>query len=68
MGGRTGLRVHPGDGINRLLGGCQRADDQPRFIQARHHEMAAFEACGYAKLSGRVGVCTATSGAAQSTC
>ena len=40
----------------------RRADDQPRFVQARHEEMAAFEACGYAKFSGRVGVCTATSG------
>jgi len=51
-----------GDGINGLLAAWQRADDQPRFIQARHEEMAAFEACGYAKFSGRVGVCTATSG------
>ncbi len=39
-----------------------RADDKPRFIQARHEEMAAFEAVGYAKFSGRVGVCAATSG------
>jgi len=42
-----------GDGINGLLAAWQRADDQPRFIQARHEEMAAFEACGYAKFSGR---------------
>ena len=32
-----------GDGINGLLAAWQRADDQPRFIQARHEEMAAFE-------------------------
>jgi pyruvate dehydrogenase (quinone) len=53
---------YPGDGINGLLGAFSRADDQPRFIQARHEEMAAFEAVGFAKFSGRVGVCMATSG------
>src|SRR3954453_4414032 len=53
---------YPGDGINGLLAAWGRADNNPQFIQARHEEMAAFEAVGYAKLSGRVGVCTATSG------
>src|SRR6478736_2218780 len=53
---------YAGDGINGLLAAWERAEDQPRFIQARHEEMAAFAACGYAKFSGRVGVCTATSG------
>jgi pyruvate dehydrogenase (quinone) len=53
---------YPGDGINGLLGAWGRAADEPRFIQARHEEMAAFEAVGYAKFSGRVGVCVATSG------
>ncbi|OWA19691.1 thiamine pyrophosphate-requiring protein [Streptomyces sp. CS227] len=53
---------YPGDGINGLLAAWGRAEDRPRFIQARHEEMAAFEAVGYAKFSGRVGVCAATSG------
>ncbi|MCW2841474.1 MAG: ilvB6 [Aeromicrobium sp.] len=53
---------YPGDGINGLLAAWGRADDRPHFIQARHEEMAAFEAVGYAKFSGKVGVCTATSG------
>jgi pyruvate dehydrogenase (quinone) len=53
---------YPGDGINGIVGAFSRADDQPRFIQARHEEMAAFEAVGYAKFSGRPGVCMATSG------
>jgi len=53
---------YPGDGINGLLGAFSHAKDQPRFIQARHEEMAAFEAVGFAKFSGRVGVCMATSG------
>jgi pyruvate dehydrogenase (quinone) len=52
----------PGDGINGLLAAWGRADARPRFIQARHEEMAAFEAVGYAKFTGRVGFCTATSG------
>ncbi|WP_030567503.1 thiamine pyrophosphate-requiring protein [Streptomyces aureocirculatus] len=54
--------AYPGDGINGLLAAWGRADNEPRFIQSRHEEMSAFEAVGYAKFSGRVGVCAATSG------
>ena len=53
---------YPGDGINGLLAAWERAGDRPRFVQARHEEMSAFEAVGYAKFTGRVGVCAATSG------
>jgi pyruvate dehydrogenase (quinone) len=53
---------YPGDGINGLLVAWGRADNVPQFVQARHEEMAAFAATGYAKFSGRVGVCVATSG------
>ncbi|MEW2403115.1 thiamine pyrophosphate-requiring protein [Streptomyces sp. NPDC046862] len=53
---------YPGDGINGLLAAWGRADNQPRFVQSRHEEMSAFEAVGYAKFSGRLGVCVATSG------
>src|SRR5437763_15629541 len=53
---------YPGDGINGILAAWGRADNQPQFVQARHEEMAAFEAVGYAKFTGRVGVCAATSG------
>jgi pyruvate dehydrogenase (quinone) len=53
---------YAGDGINGLLAAWQKAGDSPRFIQARHEELAAFEATGYAKFSGNVGVCAATSG------
>lgn len=52
----------PGDGINGVLAAFGRAGNEPKFIQARHEEMSAFEAVGYAKFSGRVGVCMATSG------
>ncbi len=54
--------AYPGDGINGILAAWGRAGDQPQFVQARHEEMAAFEAVGYAKFTGRVGVCMATSG------
>ncbi|HEY7049711.1 MAG TPA: thiamine pyrophosphate-requiring protein [Jatrophihabitantaceae bacterium] len=54
--------AYPGDGINGLLAAWGRADNDPQFVQARHEEMAAFEAVGFAKFSGRVGVCAATSG------
>ena len=53
---------YPGDGINGLLAAWGRADNNPQFVQARHEEMAAFEAVGYAKFSGEVAVCAATSG------
>ena len=53
---------YPGDGINGLLAAWQRAENRPQFVQARHEEMAAFEAVGFAKFSGQVGVCVATSG------
>jgi pyruvate dehydrogenase (quinone) len=54
--------AYPGDGINGILAAWGRADNDPTFIQARHEEMAAFEAVGYSKFSGKVGVCMATSG------
>ena len=54
--------AYPGDGINGLLAAFAKAEDRPRFIQARHEEMSALAAVGYAKFSGQVGVCMATSG------
>jgi pyruvate dehydrogenase (quinone) len=53
---------YAGDGINGILAAWGRAENDPRFVQARHEELAAFEAVGYAKFSGRVGVCIATGG------
>src|SRR5271170_6400169 len=54
--------AYPGDGINGILAAWGRAGNNPQFVQARHEEMAAFEAVGYAKFTGNVGVCMATSG------
>jgi pyruvate dehydrogenase (quinone) len=53
---------YPGDGINGVFGALNRAKDKIEFIQARHEEMAAFMASAYAKFSGELGVCIATSG------
>ena len=52
----------PGDGVNGIFGALRRHKDKLRFIQVRHEEAAAFAACGYAKFTGRLGVCIATSG------
>ncbi len=60
--GITRIYGYPGDGINGLTAALHKAQNQPRFIQVRHEEMAAFMACAHAKFTGQVGVCLATSG------
>ncbi len=52
----------PGDGINGIIEGLRQREKQIRFIQVRHEESAAFMACAYAKYTGKLGVCLATSG------
>ena len=52
----------PGDGINGIMEALRKQREKIRFIQVRHEEAAAFMACGYAKWTGRLGVCLATSG------
>src|SRR5712692_9547355 len=52
----------PGDGINGIMEALRTHQDQIRFVQVRHEESAAFMACAYAKFTGRLGVCLATSG------
>src|SRR5438477_5941119 len=52
----------PGDGINGIIESLRKQQDKIRFIQTRHEEAAAFMACGYAKWTGQLGVCVATSG------
>jgi len=60
--GITRIYGYPGDGINGVMAALRKSNNQPRFIQARHEEMAAFMACAHAKFTGEVGVCLATSG------
>lgn len=52
----------PGDGINGIMEGLRRHRDKVRFVLVHHEEAAAFMATGYAKATGRLGVCLATSG------
>jgi pyruvate dehydrogenase (quinone) len=52
----------PGDGINGLIEALRKLQDRIRFVQTRHEESAALAACGYAKWTGKLGVCIATSG------
>ncbi|MDQ3917262.1 MAG: thiamine pyrophosphate-binding protein [Acidobacteriota bacterium] len=52
----------PGDGINGIMEALRTRQDRVRFIQVRHEEAAAFMACAYAKYTGRLGCCLATSG------
>ncbi len=52
----------PGDGINGIMESLRQRQDKIRFVQVRHEESAAFMACGYAKYTGKLGVCLATSG------
>jgi pyruvate dehydrogenase (quinone) len=52
----------PGDGINGIMEAMRTHQEKIRFIQVRHEESAAFMACAYAKFTGRLGVCLATSG------
>lgn len=52
----------PGDGINGVIEALRKTQDKIKFIQVRHEESAAFAACGYAKVTGKLGVCLSTSG------
>lgn len=52
----------PGDGINGIMEALRVRQDRVRFIQVRHEEAAAFMACAFAKYTGRLGCCLATSG------
>ena len=52
----------PGDGINGIMEALRQRQEEIRFVQVRHEEAAAFMACGYAKFTGKLGVCLATSG------
>jgi pyruvate dehydrogenase (quinone)/pyruvate oxidase len=52
----------PGDGINGVFEALRTRQDKIRFVQVRHEEAAAYAACAYAKFTGKLGVCVATSG------
>src|SRR5215467_7021787 len=52
----------PGDGINGFIQALRTRQNKIRFILVRHEESAAFMVCAYAKYTGKLGACLATSG------
>ena len=52
----------PGDGINGIVEALRKQREKVRFIVVRHEEAAAFMACAYAKWTGKLGCCLATTG------
>jgi pyruvate dehydrogenase (quinone)/pyruvate oxidase len=50
----------PGDGINGFMEALRKRQDEVRFVHTRHEETAALAACGYAKFTGKLGVCLST--------
>ena len=51
-----------GDGINPVVEALRKRQNEIRFIGVRHEEAAAFMASGFAKYTGRLGVCLGTTG------
>jgi pyruvate dehydrogenase (quinone) len=51
-----------GDGVIPLVEALRKRQDKIRYITVRHEESAAFMASGYAKYTGKLGVCIATTG------
>src|SRR3954454_10970663 len=52
----------PGDGINGFMEALRMRHDRVRYVHVRHEEVGAMAAVGYARLTGKLGVCFATSG------
>ena len=52
----------PGDSINSIIEPLRKKQDKIKFIQVRHEEAGALAAAAYAKLTGKLGVCTAIAG------
>lgn len=51
-----------GDAVNPIFEALRKRKDEIRLIGVRHEEAAAFMASGYAKSTGKLGVCLAISG------
>jgi pyruvate dehydrogenase (quinone) len=51
-----------GDGINPIIEALRKRRDRIVFVPTRHEEAAAFMASGFAKHTGRLGVCIGTTG------
>ena len=52
----------PGDGINGFMEALRARHEELTYIHVRHEEVAAMAAVGYAKFTGKLGVCFSTAG------
>jgi pyruvate dehydrogenase (quinone) len=52
----------PGDGINGFMEALRTRHDKLRYVHVRHEEAGAMAAVGYAKFTGKLGVCFSTAG------
>lgn len=52
----------PGDGINGFMEALRKHRGRIWYVHVRHEEVAAMAAVGYAKFTGKLGVCFATAG------
>lgn len=52
----------PGDSINEFMDDLRKKEDEIDFIQIRHEEVGALAASSYAKLTGKIGVCSSIAG------
>src|ERR671930_2045933 len=52
----------PGDGINGFMEALRRRHDRINYVHVRHEEVGAMAAVGYAKFTGKLGVCLSTAG------
>jgi pyruvate dehydrogenase (quinone) len=50
----------PGDGINGFVEALRTHSGRIRYVHVRHEETAAMAATGYAKFTGKLGVCFST--------
>jgi pyruvate dehydrogenase (quinone) len=51
-----------GDGVNSIIEALRKRQDRIKYIGVRHEEAAAFMASGFAKHTGKLGVCVGTTG------
>jgi pyruvate dehydrogenase (quinone) len=51
-----------GDGINPIIEALRKRKNEIQFVGVRHEEAAAFMAGGFAKHTGKLGVCLGTTG------
>jgi pyruvate dehydrogenase (quinone)/pyruvate oxidase len=50
----------PGDGINGFMDALRKRHEKIRYVHVRHEEVGAMAAVGYAKFTGKLGVCFST--------